>query len=140
MKTYDPKRILAIFAGIPVQGYAEGTFVNIERSEDGFSLSVGASGDVTRIRSNDKSGAIVLTLQASSPTNDLLSAIHRQDELFGTGTGAFFLKDLNGTTIAEASDAWIVKYAAMEYGDDGPNREWTLHTAELDLNVGGNLI
>ena len=53
-KNYDPGKIVVVFRGILISGYAEGTFVNAERNEDSFEVSVGAGGDVTRVRKRNR--------------------------------------------------------------------------------------
>lgn len=133
---YDPQRVVGSFNGILFLGYMDGTFITADRAEDGFSTQIGATGDVTRVRNRNKSGTVTLTLQAQSPTNQLLSAIAAQDELFGTGTGALMVKDLNGTTLLLAQIAWIQKIPATEFSDDASGREWVFACAELEMNVG----
>lgn len=137
---YDPSRIVATFAGILIRGYADGTFIGAERAEDAFAKSVGAQGDVTRIRNRDRSGMVTFTLQAESPSNDQLTAKAVLDELFGTGTGALLVKDLNGTTLLHAEVAWIRKLPNVEYAKDGGSREWVIDCAELEMSVGGAVV
>jgi hypothetical protein len=139
-KNYDPLRYVVIFKGVQIRGYASGTFVNIERAEDSFTEDVGSGGDVVRVRSHNKSGTCTLTLQAASPSNDQLSAILAADEAGVTvdaGVGALLVKDLNGTTVASASSAWIRKPPAVEQGNEATNREWVIACANLKLFVGG---
>lgn len=140
MKQYDPKKIVITFGGILIQGYADGTFVNAERSEDAFETSVGAGGDVTRVRNNNRTGTVTLTLQSESLTNDLLSAKAAVDEASGRGVGSLFIKDLNGTTLVRAESAWIKKMPGTEYADSGGNREWVIDCAELEIHAGGSLV
>ena len=140
MRQYDPKKIVITFGAVLVGGFAEGTFVNAERNEDAYETSVGAAGDVTRVRNRNRTGLVTLTLQSESPTNDLLSALHAADEASGTGVGALFIKDLNGTTFIAAESAWIRKYPGNEYADAGGNREWVIECAELEIFAGGSLV
>lgn len=140
MKNYDPKKIVLTFAGILVTGYAEGTFVNAERNEDTFELSVGSDGQGTRVRNNNQSGTVTLTLQQSSPTNDLLSTRATLDELTGLGFGTLLLSDLNGTTLCRAEASWIRKPANAEYGDAEAGREWIIECEKLEMRVGGSLV
>lgn len=139
-RQYDPGQIVVNIAGIDVVAYADGTFVNAERAEDAFSMQVGAGGDVTRVRSRNRTGSVTLTLQAASPTNDALSALALDDELFGTGTGPLLVKDLYGTTLIAAETAWIRKLPAVEMADEGSNREWVIDCAELIMHVGGSTV
>jgi hypothetical protein len=47
-QTYDPSMIVASFLGIPISGYADGTFVAVERNNESFTLMVGAGGEAAR--------------------------------------------------------------------------------------------
>lgn len=136
-RNYDPERIVVTFRGVLVAGFASGSFVTIERTEDAFALTVGAQGDVTRVRSRNRSGSVTLALQAAAPANDSLSAIAAQDEAFGTGYGPLMIKDLNGTTLAQAAVAWVRKLPAVEFAAEASDRSWVLDCAELELAVGG---
>jgi len=139
-KTFDPKLVVMSFAGIQISGYMDGTFIMAEREVDTFEKSVGAGGDVTRVRSNNRSGTITLTLQAASPTNDLLSARAIIDEQTGLGTGVAMVKNINGTTLVSAADAWIQKPANVEYADTASGREWVIACADMRMFIGGALI
>lgn len=139
-KNYDPKLVVVSFTGIPLLGYAPGTFVEVDRAEDAFKLVAGATGDVTRVRNRKINGSVTVTLQAESPTNDLLSAQAELDRIFGTGFGPLLVKNINGTTICMAEIAWIKKPAKVEYSDDASNREWVFDCAELLMLVGGAIL
>jgi hypothetical protein len=140
-KNYDPGRVFVSFNGIRLTGFAAGTFVSAEREEDGFTKVVGSGGDTTRVRNRNRSGMVTVTLLAASPTNDLLSAVAAQDELFGLGTGPLLVKDGNGTTLLEAESAWIRKIPTTAYSKEGEDsREWIFDCAELVMAVGGSLL
>jgi len=138
-KNFDPALVIFTFRGITLQGYIDGTFISAERSEDAYETVVGAGGDVTRVRNRNRMGTVTCTLLQASPTNDLLSAVALEDELFNTGDGPLLLKDLNGTSLAQAANAWIQKLPNLEYADTATGREWVFACAELEMNVGGNL-
>lgn len=136
-RTYDPAYIACSVLGIPITGFADGTFVKAERNEDAFKIAVGASGEVARARSRNMTGKVTFTIMASHPDNDLLSAASHLDELAGTGVGRVFIKDVNGTTLVLGANAWIVKPAAVEFGKEVTNREWVVECSYLYLNSGG---
>lgn len=138
VKTYDPGHHHASLAGINITGYADGTYINVERMADAFTSVAGASGEVARVRMRDRRGTVKFTLMASSACNDLLSALAAQDESLGTGVGVLYIRDSNGTTLANASNAWIKKLPSTEFGKDLPNREWEIECEALELTVGGN--
>ncbi len=139
LKNYDPKNIVIVFGAIVITaGLAEDTFVSAERDEEMFTKKAGADGEVTRTRNRNKMGRVTLTLQQTAEANQLLSAQAAVDELTGNGVAPLLIKDLGGTSLAAAANAWIAKRPAMAYGKDSGNREWVLDCAELILNEGGN--
>lgn len=139
-KNYDPGLVAVSFRGIILQGFMDGTFVSAERAEDAFELAVGAAGDVTRVRNRNRSGTVTITLKAEAPSNELLSAVALEDELFGTGTGEIQVVNLNGTTLLLAESAWIRKIPTTEFADEASGREWAFDCAELRMFVGSALV
>lgn len=137
MQTYDPLYVLFSFYGIPITGYADGSFVKVERDNESFTKMVGAGGEVARARSRSTGGKITFTLMATSPCNDLLTAVWQADELAGTGVGPCFGKDLNGTTVIMAPYAWVSKPPAVEFAKEIGTREWVLDCASVGMYVGG---
>ena len=138
-KNWDPDQVSMIFRGIPFLMFMDSTFISAERAEDGFSMSVGAKGDTTRVRSRNKSGSVTATLQAASPSNDLLSATYQQDELFGFGYGPLMVKHFNGNTLISSPYAWIRKLPTVEFADENSGREWVLDCNNLFMFVGGSI-
>lgn len=143
MKTYNCKRVVGSWLGIPVRGLMRGTHIKAARDEKAFSLDVGAHGDATAIQNHNKAGKAVFTLQQQSPTNDLFSAKMRLAEIGGLikniTRGALLLEEFNGTTIIDASDAFLEGFADVEYSTEGTGREWTFLCPELEVFVGGLL-
>jgi hypothetical protein len=140
LHTYDPAQVTIIFAGIPISGRGEATFLSVERNEDAWALQVGADGDATRAKSNNRSGRVTLTLLQSSAANDALSALAKVDEATPGGDAAapLLIKDLSGRTLVQAETAWVVKQAAAEFAREASEREWILESNDLDVLVGGN--
>lgn len=135
---YDPSKVFVSFMGKQFVGFADGTFVTAERAEDAFSTAVGASGDVTRVRSRNRMGTVTVTLQAASPTNDDLTSLALTDEEDGTSYGPLQIKDLNGDTLINAASAWIKKFPSVEFAVESSNREWVFECAELVMDVAGS--
>lgn len=139
MADYDPKAVVVTFKGAILTGYADGSFISAERNEDSFSLQVGAGGEFTRTRNRNESGRVTLTLLQTSPSNDILSAFLKLDEMGGLGKGPLSIKDLRGNTVVFAETAWLTRPASVEYGTEGSSREWVFETGRLEMNVGGAL-
>ena len=138
VKTYNPKEVAVIVAGRIIGGFADGTFVGVERNNDSWTLSVGADGEGTRSKSSDRSGRFTITLNQSSESNEYLSELEIADDLSGTGTFPVLIKDNSGTSIYEAETAWIVKPAGAPFGKESDNREWIIETDYLRVFTGKN--
>jgi hypothetical protein len=135
--TYDPSLVVASFLGIPISGYADGTFVSVERNNESYTLMVGAGGEAARARSRNSSGKVTFTLMATSPCNDLLSSAWHADELTGSGVGPVLVKDLSGSTLCIANNAWIQKGPKVEYGKEISTREWVIECESIYINASG---
>lgn len=140
LRTYDPSQVSIVFAGVPVDGFADGTFLSVEQNEDSFTLQVGTDGESVRSKSNNRSGRATFTLMQSSATNDLLSALHTLDISTpnGDGIGPLLIKDLSGRSIYTAEKSWIVKPPAAGFAREAESREWVVETDNLIQIHGGN--
>lgn len=141
MKNYDPKLVGIVFAGIPITGFADGSFLSVETNEDWYTAVVGSDGEGCRSKNNNWSARFTVTLGQWSLANDLLTAIMNTDRLSpsGDGIGPFMVKDLKGTTLIAAEKAWIVKPPTVEYDREPTSREWVFETIDASFHVGGNL-
>lgn len=137
-KHYDPAQVKVTFGGHVVQGYADGTFVEVARNEQSFSLQVGTDGEGTRSKTNNKSGTVTLTLMQSSQSNDVLSGFSLADELSSAGVFPLSVVDKSGKTIVAAETAWIQKPADVEFSREATSRQWVFETDNLIMNIGGN--
>jgi len=139
-KTYDPKLIKSAFGPVIMSGFAEGTFIAISQNGDAFEKVRGADGSVDRVNKNANDYSITFTLKRTSLTNDALSTIHNLDKRLNNGINPFVLKDLNGTTVFAAQQAWIAKQPDPEESDSMPTREWRIDTGEAECFIGGNIL
>lgn len=136
--TYDPKLITVVIGGVPMSGFTDGTFLEIDRDEPTWTKIVGADGYVTRGKTNNFSGTLTLTLKQSSPSNDVLSGFLSVDEATNTGVFPVLVKDLSGTSIYFSGSCWVTQYANSTFGKDINDRSWILSLAEADIFVGSN--
>lgn len=139
-KQYGPADVFISFAGNLLSGYADGDFCSIKRNSDQQSQYVGADGEVCVVASADQSGEITITLQGSSASNDILSALHAEQEVGGVLVPKpIFVKDGKGTTLASGAEAWIKKVPDVTFGKEMSTREWVFGVARLKMQVGGNI-
>lgn len=139
MSQYDPSKIVVIYSGNILSGFADGTFGAAKRNSDKQSTYVGADGRVTVVKSADNSGEVTITLAASSLSNDILSALATLQELGPLVPAPLMVKDLLGTTLIMGQKAWIKKVPDVEFGKELSTRDWVFGVENLQMNVGGNL-
>lgn len=136
--TFDFAKFKVTLGSTPIEGFADGEAVSVVEMNDAFNVGEGADGYIDRVRNKANRLEITITLRQTTPTNDLLSAIHRADRLASTPL-PLLIKDNNGTTVIAAPVAWIRKYADIVNGNEANTRIWTIDTgSDYDINVGSN--
>ena len=138
--TFRPQDVTVAFNGIPISGFAPGTFVQWSRNSQAFNAKVGSDGKGGRAASADKSGTVTITTLQTAKVNGVLSALAAADEETGDGVGLLIVKDLSGLTVVSAAAAWIQKRPDGELSNELTNREWVFETIVLDIFDGGNPI
>lgn len=128
-------------AGVPIEGgFAEDTFLEIEYLSPAFVTVVGADGDVTRSKTNDRRAKIRLTLMQTSPENAKLSAMHNLDlkASNGAGVGPCLIKDNQGLSVYAGEKSWIAAPPNPVQAKTGQARVWEFECAHLEGFEGGN--
>ncbi len=128
ISTYDPRKVTISLGNHSVSGYAEDSFVSIEKNGEGISKIVGCDGEIVRNINPDLTYSIKLKLLASSPTNAFLLNKYNQDLSSGKGTFSVLISDLRGKAEFSAAVVWVVKPAKRTFGKTAENMEWELET------------
>jgi len=136
MATYDPKDLSVIVGGIPITGFAPGSFVTITYDEDSWALSVGPDGEAVRSKSNVKSATVELSLMHGAIANQVLSGFRVADEATNAGLVPLQILDRGTGTLHSAEAAWVQKQPDMDYQPEAQPIGWTLRTASMDQNIG----
>jgi len=137
-KTYNPKKVAVIVGSFELSGFADGSFVSVEKNEDAWSQKVGTDGEGTRTKSNNRSATITIRLMQSSDSNTILDSFRKLDEFGDAGIFPLTIKDGSGNTIQAAETAWIKKEPSVEYDREATEREWMIETDNLQSSHGGN--
>ena len=133
VRTYDSKEVTPVVDGMAITGAAEGSWITAERSEDNFTEHVGAQGEVALAETNNFTGEITITLDATSPSNDYLYALSRR-----RGQNAIVpvvivdANDFGGIRIS-ASQARVRRPANYEAGAEITQREWVFFCADIEF-------
>jgi hypothetical protein len=138
-REFDPQNVVLSIGGTPIQGFASGTFIEVDQDSDAFSDVAGAHGDVSRARIHDERGTITVTLVQGSSSNLLLSGLINADRAARNGAGVFpiFLRDRGGSSIYEGARCWVRKAPAAPFGTEIQNRVWVIRVAKLKRIDGG---
>lgn len=135
---YDPDSYSIIFNAIPITGFAEDDFIDIELDSEGYQDQIGADGHVVRYKSCDQRATVTFTLMATSPSNKLLSAMYNADikSPNGLGVGPLFIRDTRSVTVFAGTQAWIQKMPKSTLGQKMNNKEWKIRVAKLEAFIG----
>jgi hypothetical protein len=139
VKTYDPKKVIVTFGGNVIDGYADGTFVEVSPSDgDGFKKVVGADGAVGRSKSSDNTNQVSITLLQTSKSNDVLSTIRNTDKLTAKAIMPLSIVDLNGTSLFSWAEAWIKGDPTWSKEKEIKDYGWVFDTGQQSAaNFGG---
>jgi hypothetical protein len=139
VKTYDQSHIDVVFCGVPMEGLAEDTYLEIATETERYTDKVGVDGEVSRSKRYDRRATATVTLMATSETNDRLSQLAQDDDDSPNGgVGAFEVFDRAGTSVFRASRAWIKKIPDVTYGAEVTERAWEIRLADYTPFVGSN--
>ena len=139
IKTYDPKKNIVIFGGRQLTGMSEKDIVSVKPNGDGIKTYVGADGEVARSLDPDDTYEVEISLAGTSSSNDYLSECYTNDKKTGSGMKPLIIKDLSGSTLFFAQQAWVAKMSDAKRGKDIDTNKWVIHTGAVDTPiVGGN--
>jgi hypothetical protein len=140
-KNYDPKKVIVVFGGVPIGGYADGDFIEVAPNDaDGFKKQVGADGEVARAQSADNTHNVTLTLMQSSMSNQYLSGIRTMDKMTGKGCLPLAITDVNGVSLHFWPEAWIKGDPTWGYGKELKERQWTFDTGQQAVDNKSGLV
>lgn len=127
---YNAKDCVITIDGVYITGVAE-DMITGEKDEDFFTTTVGAQGDVAVNEVNNPLGTIKLTLQGTSPQNEMLIKYAKKNKEFPIWVNNKNLKEKFG-----GSQARIKKFPAMEEGIELSDREYEMTVFDYDVIPG----
>lgn len=139
-KVVDLDQQFIIFAGIRLQGFADGDACTIQFDGPAYNYKQGADGEGVRSKNYNRSAVVTVRTIQSSAVNSLLSALHRLDyaSVNGAGIAPFQFKDGQGDTLLKGGKAWIEAPPNITIGAEAQAREWKIRVHKLDGVWGGN--
>jgi len=131
--TYDPKKVILTLGGTPINGFTDGSFVQVEGNLETWIKKVGADGEVNRALTNDNTHTITITLLQTSKSNLYLKTVYKKDRATGQGMLPFTFVDLS---VDEEEgerfwpEAWISLDPPIGRARDTTDVVWTIHTGQ----------
>ena len=137
--TYDPKKNIIIYGGRQLTGFAEDDMITIKPLGDGMHIYSGADGEVGRSVDPNRTFEVKVSLATSSKSNDYLSECYNKDRRTGSYMLPLTIKDLSGSTLFFAKQAWVQNFPESKRGRKIDNQDWTFNTGQVnDPVIGGN--
>lgn len=142
MRTYAPDKVIVNFANETIQGFAPGTFITATRNTDLWEMVVGSDGEVTRIKSSDKSGMVTVTLQQSSPSNTTLQVVAAADAISNAGVYPLLIQDFTSEDgLVAAANAFIKRLPDWARAQaDQSSVEWIFACPVLNIVQGTGIL
>jgi hypothetical protein len=128
--SYDPKKVIITLGGVPIGGYADGTFVQVDPNSETWTKKVGADGEVARGLSNDNTHTIQITLMQTSLSNKYLRTVFNADKLTGLGMLPLSITDLNTMDVYFWPQAWVSTDPSTGRAKETTDAQWTIHTGQ----------
>lgn len=140
LKPYSPDNVDLIVGAITISGYGEDEFINFEMDEDAYTLVAGVDGENTVNHRVSHNGTLTITLQSTSRSNDILSAIYNAARNSGGAAGIvpIAIKDRNTSTLLASAKGFIKKLPAVTFGATTTPREWVFQLVDIQAFVGGS--
>lgn len=136
--SYRPTDVNILFGALPIHhGIADGTFITARRNKPTWRGIKGCDGEGARIRTNDFSATITLTLRQGSPVNDFLSAHILADEISGVLAVPMFIDHVHGRSTYVSSFTSIVAPVDMAFGTGEGDNVWSFISDNFQPLTGG---
>ena len=134
----DPFSNIVTAGPFRLGGWAEGTYIEVDRSVDAFTEVVGADGEVARAYQRNRSGVITLTFLQSSQSNRTLDNFRLLDETARAGIFPFLAKDLSsGLSLVFSASAYVRRAPKQGWSQNVETRIWTIVCPDLDIRIEG---
>lgn len=136
---YNPDEVYVVIAGLlNAEGFADGTFISLNKDEAPFRSRTTADGVTVRLYRNSQTYTVELTLHIGSPSNDFLTKLWQLDEITGKGKFPILIKDGSGTDLFFSATSWIEGLPTMVKSTSVDVRTWRIKCASAGVNFGNN--
>jgi hypothetical protein len=123
-----------------IGGYMEDAMISVEPTQDTFTMFTSADNRSTLMFHEDTSASVMLTLNQTSPSNDVLTALYKEFRGAKSASKLFTLtvKDNNGRSLYVSPQAFVGRLPTASFANTMQSRDWTIVCHDMDQNAGGN--
>lgn len=125
MENYDPKDVVVNVDSTVITGFASGSFVTVEKSEDNFTEYVGAQGEVAVAEKSNNTGKITLKVKNTSPSYLFLESLAKEKRFYPAN-----VVDRNTGKTYGGTECRIRKSAKAEFSNEITEREFELFVSD----------
>lgn len=130
---YSSKDVVVAWSGVTLEGFTPDSFVSFTRSEDYTDEEVGSDGQLLTSISPNQTGTCTINLQATSPSNWVLSAAAEGYVTGAPTTGDLTIVDPSGAVFAFLRGAYLKSAPEVTLGmtATGVSNSWTFFCEQL---------
>lgn len=137
--SYCPDIVDVLVAGIiKVEGFVDGTFVQIDKDEMPYSSIRMPDGTVARKYNNSQTYTLTITLHSAAEANNLFTKLWQLDELTQMGKFPIMVKDQSGSDLLFSTESWIEGIPSLTKSNAIDSRVWVIKSTYAVINIGGN--
>lgn len=126
-RSYNPLATLFSAYDRRVTEFADGDFISIVPFDDDFRVTTGADGVMVFTATGNTAVVVGVTLQQTSPANDIFTDIFNVDRSAPNGSvGTVVAQDTAGTTEVSGRGR-ITRRPDIVFSKDAGNRVWVFH-------------
>lgn len=129
----DPTLTTVVLGVVPINGFADGEAIAVEKEGDDETISVGVDGDVARVKSPARVRRVTLRLFKGSPANQALRRLKSlaTTAIPGGDQFPFVMKDFGEGMLHTSAQAWISSEPVPGLNGEAAVNEWEITCAFL---------
>lgn len=136
-KTHNPTEISITFGDYPINSGRAEEFCVSEYTEELYTMVPDAEGNITRVKSANRSATVKLKLLRTSDAHRTLTQLYLTagDAPNGQDIAPLYIRDRNGGLVEHGEEAWISKPPPLAHGKAPGEVEWEFMVARLIRDV-----
>lgn len=130
--TYSSRQVVSNFIGLPIDGYAEDSFITITYNSDFSTPTVGADGEVALALSPDETGTITFELIDTSAGAKRLAEVYAGQRTADKPLrGPLTISDPSGASLVLSNNAHLQKIGEGTLGTGNGTRTFTFFVENM---------